>query len=124
MEQRCCLGLQTKISHILPGKAHCGACVQGQGSCCTGSSGAPGCMAPLDCCKFRNTGCNAVPPVLAPAPAPLVSEAPAALPALVAEAPAPAPVVHALPEAHGSPTTPCAKAQCACSERVKCKCAL
>ena len=71
----------------------CCFCLQGQGSCCTGSSGAPGCMAPLDCCKFRNTGCSAIPPVLAPAPAPLVSEAPAALPPLVVEAPAPAPVV-------------------------------
>ena len=69
--------------------------LQGQGKCCTGGSGTPGCMAPLDCCKFRNTGCTVPPPQLAPAPAPLVAPlliAPAPAPIII-ETPAPAPIV-------------------------------
>lgn len=70
--------------------------VKGQGKCCTGGDGTPGCMAPLDCCKFRNTGCAVPPPELAPAPAPLIPEstllvAPAPAP-INSETPAPAPI--------------------------------
>ncbi|CAL8465732.1 g5268 [Coccomyxa elongata] len=69
---------------------------KGQGKCCTGGDGTPGCMAPLDCCKFRNTGCAVPPPELAPAPAPLIPEstllvAPAPAP-IISETPAPAPI--------------------------------
>lgn len=75
----------------------CDTLLQGQGRCCTGGSGAPGCMAPLDCCKFRNSGCTTPPPKLAPAPAPLIAEplaliTPGPAPIEIA-APAPAPVI-------------------------------
>ncbi|KAK9813313.1 hypothetical protein WJX72_012358 [[Myrmecia] bisecta] len=73
---------------------------KGAGKCCTGSSTSPGCMAPLDCCRFRSTTpCDAA---VAEVPSPGLAALPSVTPTSMPTSPA----APGSPAAGGSPAAP------------------